>query len=74
MGSDTVNERKSICDIFDELLGCGVNRESQSRFASPNIQLQKIGGSQRKCVDYSGLSNILLKHVKLPTSTTGLTV
>lgn len=58
-------KRNVLTSIIEELLDCGVIKESQSNFASPVILVKKKNGEDRMCVDYRGLNKIT-KKVKFP--------
>lgn len=51
------SERKKVQGIIDEMMECGIVRESSSPYASPIVLVRKKDGEIRLCVDYRALNN-----------------
>ncbi|CAH2223131.1 jg19574 [Pararge aegeria aegeria] len=54
-------EREKVKEIINDLLEKGVIRESDSDFASPVLLVKKQDGSDRLCIDYRALNQIIEK-------------
>lgn len=61
------SDRQLVRNMIDEMLGCGIVRESSSPYASPIVLVQKKTGEKRLCVDYRALNNKTVKeHYPIP--------
>lgn len=60
-------DRRLVQNMVQEMLDCGIVRESVSPYASPIVLVQKKSGEKRLCVDYRALNNKTIKeHYPLP--------
>ncbi|CAK1595240.1 unnamed protein product [Parnassius mnemosyne] len=60
-------DRQLVRNMIQEMLDCGIVRESASPYASPIVLIQKKSGEKRLCVDYRALNNKTIKeHYPLP--------
>ncbi|CAG9137643.1 unnamed protein product [Plutella xylostella] len=60
-------ERKVVQSMIDEMVDCGIVRESNSPYASPIVLVPKKSGEKRLCVDYRALNRITKRdHYPLP--------
>jgi hypothetical protein len=57
----SASEIAQVKKIVDELLECGIVRESQSEYASPSLLVQKKNGELRLVVDYRRLNSQTVK-------------
>ena len=55
-------EREKVKQIIDDLLKKGIIQESESEYASPILLVKKKDGSDRLCIDYRALNQIIEKE------------
>lgn len=61
------SERKKVQDMVDEMMECGIVRESNSPYASPIVLIKKKTGDLRLCVDYRAINSRTKRdHYPLP--------
>ncbi|XP_063624953.1 uncharacterized protein LOC134796705 [Cydia splendana] len=61
------SERQLVQGMVDDMVECGIVRESKSPYASPIVLVHKKSGEKRLCVDYRALNNKTKRdHYPLP--------
>lgn len=61
------SEREDVRRMIEEMLDCGIVKESSSPYASPIVVVKKKNGEKRLCVDYRSLNSRTKRdHYPLP--------